>query len=617
MTRRRAHVFLWLCLMWAALAPGQTAIPELGEPPAVDLSLPAPEATRFREQVAQNGAWIDVFNREAVRVSYNNLLATATNIAMGWTGSVAAGSAGTTDAAYKAAVLAHLNWYRGMAGVPPLVGWDAALEPEQQQAALMMSANRRTSHMPDMGWPQYTEAGARAAGASNLCIMFKTASNPGCVNTYMWDFGVSNTAVGHRRWIVHPQTQRLATGDADAADTYPTANALRAYDGNLRGTRPPTREEYVAWPPNGFVPYQAMPNRWSFGFPAANFQGATVTLQRRGASVPVAVEPLATGFGENTIVFVPDGLPPGDVPNPARPAGDLATTVSIRNVMVGSQRRDFTYTVIVFDPASAGPVLGPPLVTSNESVVHGATLRSADPLAPNGFGTVYGTNLASSTRSWDQSFENGRAPTDLGGTLVLVNGKPGFISFTARGADFGVGFDQINFIAPEDDAEGPVQLVVVTPQGRSQPRLVTLSRRSPAFFPFDPRGRRYIAAIENSGRYLVGPSDLFGGPVGGRPVQGAIPNDALQFFATAMGGTDPPVAVGQIPSGISKLVDTVRVVVGNLDAEVFFAGLSPFAGVYQIVIRTPNLPPGEYPIYAEIAGRRTQDGLLLVIGRAP
>jgi uncharacterized protein (TIGR03437 family) len=57
--------------------------------------------------------------------------------------------------------------------------------------------------------------------------------------------------------------------------------------------------------------------------------------------------------------------------------------------------------------------------------------------------------------------------------------------------------------------------------------------------------------------------------------------------------------------------------VGTAEAEVLFAGLSPFAGVYQIVIRTPNLAPGEYPIHAEIAGRRTQEGLVLVIGPAP
>jgi uncharacterized protein (TIGR03437 family) len=603
-----------LCLLCGESLPAQTVEPELGPPPRLE-SLDAAPSVEDLAPPRQRPDWLDVSNREAVRMAYNNILAATSNVAMGWTGSVAAGNAGTTSAAYRNAVLALLNWYRAMAGVPSLA-WDASLEPEQQQAALMMSANRRTSHMPDPSWPQYTAAGARAAGASNLCLGFNPATNPGCINTYITDFGDANSATGHRRWALHPQTMRSATGDVPMAEGFPSANALRAYDGNVRGPRPATRDPFVAWPPNGYVPYRVVPNRWSFSFANADFQNATVSLQRRGAAVPVALEPVATGFGEPTIVFVPDGLPPGASLNPQRPAADTATTVTIRNVLVGNQRREFTYTVVVFDPDSAGPVLGPPAVPT-QSVVHGATLRAADPLAPNGFGTVFGTNLASATRSWDQSFQDGRAPTDLGGTRVLVNGKPAFISFTGRGADFGASFDQVNFIAPEDDAEGPVQVVVWTPAGRSEPRTVNLARRSLAFFPFDPRGRRYIAAIENSGRYLVGPGDLFGGPVDGRPVQGAVPQDVLQFFGTAFGGTTPPVPVGQIPGEVSRLVDPVRVFVGGVNAEVLFAGLSPFAGVYQIVIRTPNLPPGEYPIYAEIAGRRTQEGLLLVIGRAP
>jgi uncharacterized protein (TIGR03437 family) len=611
MSHERALVLLWLVLIWTLPAPCQSAAPELGEPPRFKLDQPAPVIQhRLGEGASQAGGWINVFTREAVRLSYNNLIATSNNVEMGWTGSVNAGNAGTTAAAYRDAVLARINWFRAMVGVPP-VGWDASLEPEQQQAALMMSANRRTSHMPDANWPQYTAAGAAAAGVSNLCILFPPATNPGCVDSYIDDNGVNNTAAGHRRWLLHPQTLRLATGDVSAADTFPSANVLRAYDANLRGPRPATREPYVAWPPNGFVPYQAMPNRWSFGFPAADFQNATVTLLRRGVNVPAVVEPLATGFGENTIVFVPDGLPPGGVPAIPKPEVDTATTVIIRNVLISGQRRDFTYTVIVFDPDSAGPLLSGPAVPSNESVVHGATLRSAD-LSPNGFGTVYGTNLAVATRSWDQSFQDGRAPTDLSGTMVLINDRPAFIAYTQRGADFGIGFDQINFISPEDDSLGPVTLVVVTPAGRSAPRTVNLSSRSPAFFPFGPRGQRYIAAIENSGTYLAGPSDLFGGPVNGIPVRGAIANDPLQFFGAGFGGTDPPAPVGQLPTIVSRL-DAVRVLVGNIVCEVYYAGLSPYAGVYQIVIRTPNLPPGEYPVYAEIAGRRTQDGLFLLI----
>ena len=91
----------------------------------------------------------------------------------------------------------------------------------------------------------------------------------------------------------------------------------------------------------------------------------------------------------------------------------------------------------------------------------------------------------------------------------------------------------------------------------------------------------------------------------------------MQLYGTAFGDTDPPVPVGQLNTGISRLTSTLRVFVGTAEAEVLFAGLSAYAGVYQIVIRVPNLPPGEYSVNAEIGGQRTPDGLVLAIGAAP
>ena len=52
--------------------------------------------------------------------------------------------------------------------------------------------------------------------------------------------------------------------------------------------------------------YRAMAGvPWSFSYPGANFSQATVTMNPGG---PVSVEPVATGFGENTIVWLPQGM---------------------------------------------------------------------------------------------------------------------------------------------------------------------------------------------------------------------------------------------------------------------------------------------------------------------
>ena len=118
--------------------------------------------------------------------------------------------------------------------------------------------------------------------------------------------------------------------------------------------RPPTREEFVAWPPPGYVPYQVVYPRWSFSYAGANFSSATVTMTQGGASVPVAVETLATEYGENNLVWIPLGL--GSSQSWPQPSRDTSYLVTISNVIIGTGTRTFTYEVTVFDPAKASGV---------------------------------------------------------------------------------------------------------------------------------------------------------------------------------------------------------------------------------------------------------------------
>ena len=44
---------------------------------------------------------------------------------------------------------------------------------------------------------------------SNLAI---GSDGPDAETGYIWDFGANNYEVGHRRWILYPQTQIMAYG---------------------------------------------------------------------------------------------------------------------------------------------------------------------------------------------------------------------------------------------------------------------------------------------------------------------------------------------------------------------------------------------------------------------
>jgi uncharacterized protein YkwD len=292
--------------------------------------------------------WIDPGERQASLTFFDQVYRASEGVEIGWTGNHATCSAGETAETFREAVALRINYFRSMAGVPAVVQLSDDYSRKAQQAALMMSANERLSHSPSTDWLCYTAEGAQAAGSSNLYL---GVYGPAAITGYMYDPGNGNYAVGHRRWILYPQTQWMGTGDIPPLDDHRPANALWVFDEHMWEPRPPTREEYVAWPPPGYVPYQVVFPRWSLAYAGADFSQATVTMSSGGKGVAVAVQPVINGYGENTLVWEPSlsfGTPP---------AGDTAYEVRVSQVRIGGAWRDFAYRVILFDP-------GPLAVTS-------------------------------------------------------------------------------------------------------------------------------------------------------------------------------------------------------------------------------------------------------------
>ena len=262
-----------------------------------------------------------------------------------WTGDHVTCDPGVTDPAFRAAVLRRINYFRAMAGVPAQVTFSDDYNLKAQAAALMMSANNSIDHTPPTTWMCYSDLGAAGAVSANLA---GGAYGWNAIRLYMQDPGSGNYFVGHRRWILYPQTQHMGTGDIPYTPGYMAANALVVFDEHIWEPRPPTRVEYVAWPPAGYVPYPVVYPRWSFAYTGADFSSAVVSMSSSGSALPVSQYPVVDGFGENTLVWIPMGLSDGAAwPQPAE---DTTYSVNIQDVLISGQSRNFEYTVIVFAP---------------------------------------------------------------------------------------------------------------------------------------------------------------------------------------------------------------------------------------------------------------------------
>jgi hypothetical protein len=239
-----------------------------------------------------------------------------------------------------------------MAGVPASITFSNSLNAQAKTAALLASANNALSHYPPSSWKCYSFVGSQASASSNIALGEIGAS---AVTAYIEDAGRHNLSVGHRRWLLYPQTRVMGAGDV-APKSYSgqtrsgqNASAIIVFDNQFGSTRPQTRDAFVNWPPAGFVPYQLVFPRWSFSLDNADFSQASVTVTLNNQRIPLQVFPVENGYGENTIVWE---INESEL---KKPTTDLMYQVSIRNVLVnGSYRKNYNYQVKAFDPAKQG-----------------------------------------------------------------------------------------------------------------------------------------------------------------------------------------------------------------------------------------------------------------------
>lgn len=290
---------------------------------------------------------VDTSLREETRNFYNGVYRAASLSVADWKGDISNCEAGTSSPTYQADTLLRVNYFRAMVGIPAQVIFTDDYSSRAQEAALMMSANKQLDHHPTESWFCYTATGADAASNSNLVL---GSSGPLAVDNLMYDSGDNNAAVGHRRWILFPNTQEMGVGNVEPGtlSDYPPTQVLWVIDAAAWDRpRPSTRDAFISWPSRGFIPRPLVPERWSFSYPEADFRAATVSVQSGGNAVPTTLEPVANGYGDNTLVWITDLAT-------LNTSEDTHYTVTVDNVRLKGEPTRFEYEVIAFDPAQTG-----------------------------------------------------------------------------------------------------------------------------------------------------------------------------------------------------------------------------------------------------------------------
>ena len=327
--------------------------PSLGDAPRAPKDVSGLPGGGPRPMEVTGGFNVNADSREQVRDYYNAIYPSSQGVPINSTAVTGSCSPGTNSPAFQNATLRRINWLRAMAGVPAAVAFDANESTQDQAGALMMSANNMLQHVGiPPTWSCFSLPGTNAAAHSNLALGYDGAD---AATGYIWDFGANNTEVGHRRWLLYPQTQVMAAGDVPVEGSFNPANAIWVFDANLYGPRPATSKPYVSWPPEGFIPYSLVFPQWSFALSNADLSSAAITMTSNGMPVTVFIQPYQTGYGENTTVWVPMGLDATSQATTFPFSGtDTLYSITVTNIKVGATTVGFTYNVTLFDPTVPG-----------------------------------------------------------------------------------------------------------------------------------------------------------------------------------------------------------------------------------------------------------------------
>jgi uncharacterized protein (TIGR03437 family) len=335
---------------------------------------------------------------------------------------------------------------------------------------------------------------------------------------------------------------------------------------------------------SGTLNLRIAPNSSSVARSAAvNISGRAVTIQQAGAAcstvlsttssemsarggrLDVQVRPTPSDCAWSIVVQGEWITPSGTIP------GRSATTVALA---FAENRPDDSRTAFVKSDRTTLEIRqnNPPIFGSS-GVLHGASFQPGS-IAPGQLVTIFGSRIGPDQLAGLALDQTGAVTNTLRGTRVLFDGVPAPVIFTRH--------DQTAVIAPYSIAgRGATSVEIEYLGAKSSAITLPVVAARPAIFTANASGSGQIAALNGDGSY--------------NSPERPVPRDGvIILYLTGTGQTDPPGVDGRVPRAVlPKPLLPVRVFLGEIEADVYYAGAAPeiVAGIEQINLHVPRQSP--------------------------
>jgi len=286
----------------------------------------------------------------------------------------------------------------------------------------------------------------------------------------------------------------------------------------------------------------------------------------------------------------------------ATQAGRFSGTWTPRNPV--NANMNVTLTAQTFTPALKGTITVSGAAPANPNVpivnfggVVGTASYVASP-APGTLISMFGTALADDVASASAL----PLPAQLLSTQVILGGVTVPLVFVSGG--------QINAQVPYKlPTKATYQVLVQRGTAISTPESVAIGDGQPAVFTtnLSGSGQGHIYRITSAGAQMLA-----------APGAAVTAGDVVTIYCSGLGEVNPATVTAGSPAPLDVLESTVNPVtatIGDVDAKVLFAGLTPgFTGLYQVNLLIPSgvTPNDAAPLVLTVAGQVSQPVTLAV-----